>query len=349
MSYDLVAWPVRSPMSVEQAIAQIQDRASRWAIGIGRDERVKAFVAAMDDTFPGVGSMASPIPMEFDVHRDWVHMALPWSMVGELVRAIAPIAFNAGLALYDPQREEVALPPPFGAAPLGVKGIDEREQMAATAMNAIISGLDVPAGMPPMAGIGQSVRDAGFTMQSPLGFTITQDTEAEVVGDPIRVPTSLQTDERKRHLLDALDDAHASRRFAALQMLGGWGPDRDVANALRRLLESEDATTVGLAAAALAHQRDPADLPLLLDHLYRMSPADGASIESMLLPLSASFELARVIGAEATQNVEAKAREWARAPNGSRRQWTISEHDFEEVLEAMKRLPPDIPRRRPNE
>jgi len=342
MSYELVAWPIDRAMSAEEAIAQIRERTSRWPVGIGRDRRIKAFAAAMDEAFPGIGSMASPIPMEFDVHRDWVHMALPWSMVADLVRTISPLAYDAGLALYDPQRDEVALPQPFGGAPLGVAGVEEHERMAATAMNAIIGGLDVPDGVSPIDGVNQSLRDVGFTLESPLGFTITPEIQAEAFADPTRVPSSLQTAERKRQLLEELRDSHASRRFAALQMLGGWDSDPDVAAALRAQLASDDMTTVGLAATALARQREVADLPALIETVHRMSPADGGTIESMLLPLSGAFELARLVGPEAVSDLEANARAWAQPSNGARRRSPISERDFEQMLDAMKSGPRDF-------
>ena len=345
MSYDLLAWPIDAAMAPEQAIKQIQDRASRWPVGIGRDRRIKAFVAAMHEAFPGIGSMASPIPMEFDVHRDWVFMALPWSMVGDLVRTIAPLAYNSGLALFDPQRKEVALPRAFGPAPLGVAGIEEHEQMAGTAMNAIIGGLDVPADSTAEAGVHQSLRALGFTMQSPLGFEITPDVEAEAIANPLRIPSSLQTTQRKRELIEQLSEARAPRRHEALLMLSGWDPDPDVAAAVRGLLESEDMTTVGIAATALAHQGNPADLPALIEAVHRMSPADGGSVESMLLPLGGAFELARAVGPEAVEELKTKARAWSQGPVGRRRRSPTSGFDFEQMLDAMGSAPRDMPPR----
>ena len=94
MSYELFAWPVDTALPAHVAIAEIRVRAERRSIGFGRDRRVKAFASAMDEQYPGLGTASSPIPMEFDVHRDWVRLALPWTMARDLLGPIAWIAFE---------------------------------------------------------------------------------------------------------------------------------------------------------------------------------------------------------------------------------------------------------------
>ena len=110
MSYDLYAWPVDRAMTDEEAMADIEQRASRWKLSLRSDRRIDAFEKAMRSRFRGIGTARSEYPMEFDVGADHVHMTLPRSMVEELRAAIAPFAFEAGLALFEPQRGLVALP-----------------------------------------------------------------------------------------------------------------------------------------------------------------------------------------------------------------------------------------------
>ena len=143
MSYQLFAWPVDRPMTPDEAIADIRVRSSRRSFGIGREQRVASFAAQMDEQFPNIGTMKSPIPMEFDVHRTWVFLALPWSMVTDLIGRIAYTAFEQGLALYDPQREVVALPAPFGDGPLALAGVEEHQRLAADAMRDLLGKVGI--------------------------------------------------------------------------------------------------------------------------------------------------------------------------------------------------------------
>jgi len=150
VSYQLFAWPVDRAMTTEEAIAEIHERSRRRSFGLGREQRVASFAAQMDEQFPEIGSIRSPIPMEFEVHRTWVFLALPWSMVTDLIGRIAYTAFEQGLALYDPQREIVALPAAFGDAPLALAGVEEHQRMAAEAMLDLMGriGVDQERGAP---------------------------------------------------------------------------------------------------------------------------------------------------------------------------------------------------------
>ena len=316
MSYDLLAWPVDRAMSADEARVEIQARSNRWPMGLGREPRIDAFARAMQLRYPGLGSLASTIPMEFDVHRSWVFMALPWSYVAGLIAEIAPLAFETGLALYDPQRDLVALPAPFGEAPLGTEGVFEHERLAEQAFDLIREGAAVGRNGDVLAGTDGLLRDAGFKLMSPLGFEITPDVEQEVAENPLRVPTRLQTAARKAELLDQLGSEVSGRQQAALTMLGGWDQDAEVRAALRRCLEGDDVYVVSLAATGLAHQGSPADLDALLVAVFRMSPSDGASLDSMLGPLMAALELAELAGPDAVADVRSKAREWRHPASG---------------------------------
>jgi hypothetical protein len=318
VSYDLYAWPVDRPMTADEARVEIQDRAGRWAVGLGRDRRVEQFAREMQRLYPGLGSPVSEIPMEFDVHRNWVFMALPWSYVAGLVEAIAPIAFEAGLALFDPQRDEVALPAPFGTAPMGTDGIDQHERIAERAFDTLLHGGSIGEDGQPIDPAGDLER-AGFKVMSPLGFEITPDIEDEVRADPTRVPGKVQTVELKAELLQQLEHGSSGAQQRALTLLGGWDPDPDIRAALRPRLDTNDVYVVGLAAMGLARQGVAGDLPALLEALRRMSPADGASPEAMVLPLTAALELARRAGPGAVADVQGRAREWRRPPGAPAR------------------------------
>src|SRR5438552_18555035 len=200
MSYDLLGWPVDRALSTEEAIAEIQDRAGGWPIGLGRDRKLNGFVKAMERHFRGLGTATSEAPMEFDVHHNWVFIALPWSQVERLVDEIGEIAFAEGVALFDPQRERVALPRPFGDTPLGTAGTDAHVRMAERAIDLVARGVAMP-GDDPFARVNELARGEGFTAMSPLGFELTPDIEAEAMANPLRVPTSLQTAELREDLI----------------------------------------------------------------------------------------------------------------------------------------------------
>jgi hypothetical protein len=331
VSYDLYAWPVARAMSDDEARVEIQERMGRWAIGLGRDRRLAPFVSAMKARFPGVGTPLADLPIEFDVHRTWVFMALPWSYVAGLVETIAPIAFGAGLALYDPQRDLVALPAPFGSSPMGTEGTTEHERMAERAFDLIREGAIKP-GDDPATAIEELARQEGVTVMSPLGFEITPDIEAEVRADPLRVPASLQTAWRKAELIDQVASARPAERHRGLTMLGGWDPDPDVRAVLRAQLTDDDVHVVSLASQALARQGLTSDLPALLEAVHRMSPADGGTLDSMLPPLAAALDLATRAGPEAIAEVKARAREWRIPANPRRPQEALLEAELDRLL-----------------
>jgi hypothetical protein len=335
VSYDLVAWPVDRAMTDEEALADIERRAGTWKLGFRRDRRIDAFVKAMHSRFAGIGTDRSPVPMEFNVRSDYVYMTLPWSMVAELVEAIAPLAFDAGLALHDPQREQIALPAPFGTHPLGIERIDEVEHQAAQAIDSIVSRLTSGSGWDPEAGAHAFTAAGGRKIMSPLGFEITPDIQAEVLANPLRVPTSLQTPERKAAAIAQLVDPRADRRHEAAQLLGAWDPDRDVRAALLPLLDSDDVYLVGFAAMGVARQGDASDLVQLLAAVHRMSPADGGTIESMMLPLMAALRLAKIAGPRSVDDVRAKARAWRAGLGHMKPRRAMSDADFDAWLDQM--------------
>jgi len=162
VSYELFAWPVDRPLPAHLAIAEIRVRAERRSLGFGRDRRVQAFASAMDEQYPGLGTASGPIPMEFDVHRDWVRIALPWTMARDLLGPIAWIAFEGGLALFDAQRDLVAMPRPFGRDPLPLADADQHERLAAQALGLLADGVGIPPGADLDAAIRDALRDSGF-------------------------------------------------------------------------------------------------------------------------------------------------------------------------------------------
>jgi hypothetical protein len=168
--------------------------------------------------------------------------------------------------------------------------------------------------------VNEELRAAGYTAYSPLGFEITPELEADVVADPTRMPRALQTPERRDELVARLAMPAAPDRHLAIAQLAGWDPDPAVAAALRPLLASEDVYESTTAAAGLARQRDVTDLPALVDLVFRLSPADGASVGTMLGPVRSALELAALAGPEIVEGVRVRAREW-RAAGGRRPAW----------------------------
>ena len=121
-------------------------------------------------------------------------------------------------------------------------------------------------------------------------------------------------------------------RHRALAQLAAWDPDEAVAAALRPLLGSDDIFEAGQAAAGLARQRDVTDLPAVLGLLHRVSPADGGSVEAMLVPLRAALDLAALAGPEIVAGVRSRARTWRGEPRTRRQSW---EREFDRELEAL--------------
>lgn len=327
MSYDLIVWPVDRAMTTEEAIEDARRRSTTWKIGLRRNRKIDAFAKAMRGRFPGIDSGTADYPMEFDVGADHVHLALPWTAVADLIEIIGPLAFDAGLAVCDPQRELVAMPPPFGTSPLGTDGVEAHERGAADAITQIMSRRG--SGDP-----GNTFIPAGtFTVSSPLGFEITPDIQDEVMANPLRVPTSLQTAERKSSLIEQLGGHRAADRHDAACMFSGWDPDADVRSALLGQLDTDDAAFAGFLASAIARQGNVADLPALIELVRRMSPADGGTPESMWMPLTGAFDLARVAGPAAVDDLKAKAREFY-AAGASKRRTPKADADFEQWLEV---------------
>lgn len=174
--------------------------------------------------------------------------------------------------------------------------------------------------------------DAGFHQQSALGFEITRELRDEYLADPERMPTSLQTDERKAQFLEELAAGRVGTRHAAILRLSGWDPDPDVAAALRPLLDSDDVYEAGQAALGLARQADVTDLPAVMKLLYRVSPADGGTTEAMLQPLRAALSLAALATPEIVEGVKVRAREWRGSAKVRRQSW---ERQLDAEFEAL--------------
>src|SRR3954471_7969028 len=124
MSYELIVWPVDNALTLEEAIAEIAHLSGALRVGLGHDQRLDAFVETMRERYPGLHGNEEHRPFEFDVMRKHVFVALPDSEALPVVEVVAEAAWSAGLAVFDPQRHLVALPSPYGDAPMGLEGID---------------------------------------------------------------------------------------------------------------------------------------------------------------------------------------------------------------------------------
>jgi hypothetical protein len=124
VSYDLIVWPVDRALTVEEAIAEVEHFGGAFQFGLGHDRRLDAFVEAMRERYPGLHGNEEHRPFEFDLMRKHVFIAVPDSAAVEVAAVVADAAWTAGVAVFDPQREVVALPRPFGDAPMSLDGID---------------------------------------------------------------------------------------------------------------------------------------------------------------------------------------------------------------------------------
>jgi hypothetical protein len=124
MSYDLIVWPVDKALTVGEAIAEVEHLGGSFQFGLGHDKRLDRFVDAMGERYPGLHGHEDQRPFEFDVMRKHVFIGVPESAARVVVEVVAEAAWTAGVAVFDPQREVVALPPPYGDAPMGLDGID---------------------------------------------------------------------------------------------------------------------------------------------------------------------------------------------------------------------------------
>ncbi len=337
VTFDLIVWPVDRALALDEAVAEVDRLGGLSSFGLGHDKRLDAFIAAMEQRYPGLRGRGPVLPpCEFDVRRKHVFIGIPWSMVEEITTAVAEAAWRTGLAVYDPQREAVGLPAPFAETPMTAEGVERHVPAAADALDgAIRTDAELaPEDDPATAQhtISARLAAAGFLEISPLGFQITPDVAEEVLADPLRMPSSLQTPERKAELIDALTTAKVGPRHVALSQLAGWDPDADVAEALRLMLPSQDVFEAGQAAAGLARQRDITDLPGVLDVVHRFSPADGGTTEAMLLPLRAALSLAALAGPEIVEGVKGRAREWRGASRVRRQSW---EQEFDRDLDEL--------------
>ncbi len=344
MTFDLIVWPVDRALTLEEAVAAVGRLGGPLSFARGRDRRLDAFVAAMEERYPGLrGRGGVPPPFAVDAQRRQIVLGIPWNMVETVARDVAEVAWTTGLAVYDPQRGAVGLPAPFADAPLTSEGLERQVQAADEALAAIERGA-APASGGDGAGLqrarekadravsNRQLAAAGIRQVSPLGYEVTPEVEAEFNADPLRMPSSLQTAERKRQLIADVTSPSPGARHAALGQLAGWDPDDEVATVLRIALASPDVFEAGQAAAGLARQGDITDLPAVLDLVHRMSPADGGSAEAMLLPLRAALELAAPAGPMAVDGVKARARAWRGDRPVRRHSW---EREFDRELDEL--------------
>jgi hypothetical protein len=314
VTFDLIVWPVARQLSTEEALAEVERFGGRPSFLGGHDKRLDPFIAAIEARYPGIRRGQADAPCEFDVMRDHIFLGIAWSRVEEVVQVVAEAAWRTGVAVYDPQREAVGLPAPFANAPMTSSGVEPHVAAAEGAAGVVEQSLtfrvgeDDPADF--IARVNDASRASGFTVRSPLGFEITPDIEAEVAADPGRLPTKLQTPDRKSELLNDLSSRASGPRHQAIGQLAAWDPDPEVAAALRPMLLSDDVFEASQAATGLARQGDITDFPALLDLVHRMSPADGGTFESMLLVLPPALDLAGQAGPVALEGLQQRARQW---------------------------------------
>ncbi len=336
MSFDLFVLPVDRALTAEEASAEVDRLARSSGFAFGHDKRLDPFIEAMERRYRGLRGRGEMQPaFEFDVHRSHVSIGIPWSRVEEITTAVGEAAWRAGLAVYDPQREAVGLPAPYADGPLTSDGIEPHVEAAEEALSEIQAGAhdapdDAEEAVP--GAVSERLADMGFRQYSPLGFEITPEIQQEVQADLLRMPTSLQTPERRTQLIADLGAPGSGPRHQALVQLAGWDPDPAVAGALRPILASDDVFAASQAAAGLGRQGDITDLPAVLDLVRRLSPADGASAETMVMPLRAALKLAAPAGPDIVEGVKSRARTWRGARPVRRQSW---EHELDRELDDL--------------
>lgn len=124
MSYELIVWPVDRGLTLDEAKDEIGGFSSGWQFGIGHDKRLDAFAATMKERYPDLAENEEHRPFEFDVMRKHAFVAVPDAAAVQITEVVSSAAWDAGLAVFDPQRQLVALPAPFGDAPMALDGVE---------------------------------------------------------------------------------------------------------------------------------------------------------------------------------------------------------------------------------
>jgi hypothetical protein len=340
VTYDLIVLPVDRALTNEEASAEVERLQRSLGFGFGHDRRLDPFIEAMGKRYWQLRTRTPiPAPFEFDVARSYVFVGIPWNKVDEVLTAVAESAHATGVAVWDPQRGIVGLPQPWAETPLSTEGTEEHLQQADEAQGAVGRGLMATPMDDEELARREADDDAGegaFRAMSPLGFEITPELADEVAADPGRMPTSLQAPELRDELIEILAGTMTPERHQAIVQLAGWDPDPAVAAALRPLLVSDDVFAASRAAAGLARQRDVTDLPAVMDLLYRLSPADGASQATMVEPLRAALALAELAGPEIVEGVRVRARGWRVAGSTRRPAW---DRELDPELDALLEEP----------
>jgi len=337
VTYDLMVFPVDRAMTFEEASAVIDALAGAGTPGAAHDTRLDPFIAAMRTRYwrlRGIGPLAPPF--EFDILAGHVVIGIPWNKVAEVTTAVGEAAYRSGLAVLDPQRTAVGLPAPYADAPMTAEGVEPHAASADDAVAALRRGAATAPGDGPQdlrRAITDRLAAAGLLATRPPGRDTTPDAAGEDEADPRRVPSSLQTPERRAGLIAALGATKSGERHGALGQLAGWDPDPAVAAALRPILASDDVFAAGEAATGLARQADITDLPGVLDLVYRLSPADGGNAETMLIPLRAALTLAELGGPMAVDGVKDRARTWRGARKVRHQSWEqVFDRELDELL-----------------
>jgi hypothetical protein len=338
VTYDLMVFPVDRSMTFEEASAVIDAFVGGASVpGAAHDTRLDPFIAAMQRRYwrlRGIGPL--PPPFEFDVLAGYILIGIPLSKAAEVTEAVGEAAYRSGLAVLDPQRTAIGLPAPYADSPMTAAGDEPQVASADDAGATLPRGAAMASGDAPpdlRRAIADRLAAAGLLTTRAPGPDVTPDTAGEDAADPMRLPSSLQTPERRAALIAALGATKSGERHRALGELARWDPDPAVAAALRPILASDDVFAAGEAATGLARQADITDLPGVLDLVYRLSPADGGNAETMLIPLRAALALAELGGPMAVDGVKDRARTWRGARKVRHQSWEqVFDRELDELL-----------------
>ncbi len=252
---------------------------------------------------------------ELNESREHVFLGIPWSFVSEVGAAAQEIAFSNDLLLYDPQSETAIVPPKFGGEPADwTAPVDADVEALANEMAATFevdtSDFDLSNERDAMRALVREIEAGGGKIEVPMGFEVTEDIVGEVVDDPNRLPSKLQTPETKARLIANLRSPKNRPRMEAVTQLAGWDADDEVDTALREGLTSDDEFVRWTAASGLARHGFVDAFDEVLEVLRRASPTGEGDVGRMVMPTMSALELAAKIGQPAVERVHALVADW---------------------------------------
>jgi hypothetical protein len=338
VTYDLLVFATDRAISAAGAARKLARLADAGSAGTPTDTRLAAFAAEIERRHPWIATgdrePAGAPAFEFDRVPGFIFVGLGWPDVEAVGGEIAALAWATDLAIFDPQQEKVALPARLGGTgPLEWSALPALRDQMDGFLGLLSTSFDGAADEAAATRhVVEAVGSMGGWVESPSGYVLTPEMAAEMLRDPARLPSQLQTPDNRARLLRDLGSKKQRARSQALDQLSGWDPDPEVTAALRPYLASDDYVERFEAASGLARQRDTASLEAIIEVIRRDSPAGGASVGAMLIATRSALELAMLVDSDAVGRVRAVATE-CRGPRPTRPK--AADRVFNEELDQL--------------